>query len=140
MVSYDRKAVNQTGDGHYTLVGGYHPKRDLLLVLETAAFKYPMHWAPLTSIYSGMRSLDKITGRPRGYMLITKAFDPRVSLIQGSSSAQDAQKMGGPSEEENQMARETLTSSRAFANVNCLLNRLSLFCFADAAFQVIYSY
>ncbi|KAM3174681.1 hypothetical protein ACTXT7_010057 [Hymenolepis weldensis] len=135
VVSYDRNAVNQTGNGHYTLVGGYHPKRDLLLVLETAAFKYPMHWAPLTSIYNGMCSLDKITGRPRGYMLITKAFDPRIGLIQASSSAQDAQKTRGPSEEENRMARETFTSLRAFANVNCLLNRLSLFCFADAAFQ-----
>ncbi|VDL19768.1 unnamed protein product [Hymenolepis diminuta] len=139
VVSYDRKAVNQTGNGHYTLVGGYHPKRDLLLVLETAAFKYPMHWAPLTSIYNGMRSLDKITGRPRGYMLITKAFDPRIGLIQASSSAQDAQKTRGPSEEENQMAKETLNSSRAFANVNYLLNRLSLFCFADAAFQAFTS-
>ncbi|VDM36107.1 unnamed protein product [Hydatigera taeniaeformis] len=68
VVSYDRKAVKQTGSGHYALVGGYHPKRDLILLLETAAFKYPSHWAPLTAIYNGMCALDKVTGRPRGYI------------------------------------------------------------------------
>ncbi|VDO00339.1 unnamed protein product [Rodentolepis nana] len=134
VVAYDRKAVNQTGSGHYTLVGGYHPKRDLILVLDTAAFKYPMHWAPLTSIYNGICSLDKITGRPRGYMLITRTFDPRIGLTQASSPTQDSQETG-EAFEEYRTARETFISSSAFANVN----RLMLFCFADAAFQAFFS-
>lgn len=137
MVSYDRKALNQTGSGHFTLVGGYHPKRDLILVLETATFKYPMHWAPLTAIYNGMCSLDKATGKPRGYMLIRKAFDVRTGLI-SSPLSQDslASTECGEPLLENGAASGMLNSSLAFGNVSRLLNGLSLFCFADAAFQV----
>ncbi|KAM7535382.1 hypothetical protein Aperf_G00000094493 [Anoplocephala perfoliata] len=144
VVSYDRKAVNQTGSGHYTLVGGYHPKRDLILVLETAAFKYPMHWAPLTAIYNGMCSLDKVTGKPRGYMLIRKAFDSRTGLITSSFSHDSevvTKATGEPLMEENEhsAASDKLSSSLALANINQLLNRLSLFCFTDAAFQAFSS-
>ena len=122
VVSYDRKAVNQTGSGHYAVVGGYHPKRDLLLILETAAFKYPPHWAPLTAIYNGMRSLDKATGHPRGYMLMTKASQDKTAL---------------PTIEHPQTSpAEKLDRLDSLAHVNQLLSRLTLFSIADASYQV----
>ncbi|VDD82388.1 unnamed protein product [Mesocestoides corti] len=129
VVCYDRKALKQTGSGHFALVGGYHPKRDLLLMLETAAFKYPPHWAPVTAIYTGMRSLDVMSGRPRGYMLITKAFNART---------------GFPVEEgRHRPAEEFVANSPVLADfspeVDRLLNRLNLFCLADAAYQAFSS-
>lgn len=34
-VSYTRKAFGQTGDGHFSPIGGYHGARDLVLILDT---------------------------------------------------------------------------------------------------------
>ena len=36
IVSYSRKALGQTGDGHYSPIGGYHSATDQVLVLDVA--------------------------------------------------------------------------------------------------------
>jgi hypothetical protein len=36
-VSYTRKAFSQTGDGHFSPIGGYHGARDLVLILDTVS-------------------------------------------------------------------------------------------------------
>ncbi len=48
IVSYSRRNFLQTGDGHFSPVGGYHRSRDLVLILDVVR----------TSI-----SLEKISGR-----------------------------------------------------------------------------
>lgn len=70
LVSYARKALGQTGDGHFSPIGGYHRERDLALVLDVAAFKYPPHWVPLPTLFHAMSYVDATTGRPRGYMMV----------------------------------------------------------------------
>ncbi|XP_060069624.1 uncharacterized protein LOC132549690 [Ylistrum balloti] len=62
-LSYSRKSLGQTGDGHFSPVGGYHPDRDLVLVMDTARFKYPPHWVPLTAIWEAMKPVDETTGK-----------------------------------------------------------------------------
>lgn len=62
VISYSRKVLNQTGDGHFSPIGGYHPGRDLALVLDTARFKYPPHWVPVSTLVTAMRSVDPDTG------------------------------------------------------------------------------
>ncbi|KXZ56469.1 hypothetical protein GPECTOR_1g42 [Gonium pectorale] len=86
VVSYSRKAFLQTGDGHFSPIGGYHRGRDLALVLDVvghwgwagggawvvvARFKYPPHWVPLPLLYHAMSYIDPETGRPRGYMRLS---------------------------------------------------------------------
>ena len=51
-----------TGDGHFSPVGGYHPEKDLVLILDTARFKYPPHWVKLSTLCDAMRALDPSTG------------------------------------------------------------------------------
>ncbi|XP_069137707.1 glutathione gamma-glutamylcysteinyltransferase-like [Argopecten irradians] len=70
-LSYSRKTLGQTGDGHFSPVGGYHPDRDLVLVMDTARFKYPPHWVPLVTVWEAMKPLDKSTGKPRGYCILS---------------------------------------------------------------------
>ena len=41
IVGYDRRALGQTGEGHFSPIGGYDPASDLALVLDVARFKYP---------------------------------------------------------------------------------------------------
>ncbi|CAJ1900296.1 unnamed protein product [Sphenostylis stenocarpa] len=72
IVSYYRRTLNQTGNGHFSPLGGYHTGRDMVLVLDVARFKYPPHWVPLTLLWEAMSTIDQATGLPRGYMLISR--------------------------------------------------------------------
>lgn len=72
LAAYGRAALGQTGDGHMSPVGGYHPGRDAALVLDVARFKYPAHWVPLPALHAAMATLDAITGRARGWLLVRR--------------------------------------------------------------------
>lgn len=79
IVSYSRREVNQTGDGHFSPIGGYSAEEDAVLILDTARFKYPPHWLPLESVYKAMASLDPVTMQPRGYMML--GMHPRMDSV-----------------------------------------------------------
>jgi glutathione gamma-glutamylcysteinyltransferase len=68
IASYDRRALGQTGAGHFSPIGGYHAGRDLVLVLDVARFKYPPHWVALSRLAAAMRTTDETTGHPRGWV------------------------------------------------------------------------
>ena len=72
VASYTRKALGQTGDGHFSPVGGYHPARDLALLLDVARFKYPPHWVPLAKLHEAMQPPDSESGRPRGWVVLKR--------------------------------------------------------------------
>lgn len=71
--SFNRAVLQQTGTGHFSPIGGYHPVEDCLLILETARFKYPPYWVRLEKIWEAMNSVDTETGAPRGYIILTKS-------------------------------------------------------------------
>jgi len=71
VVSYDRGVVGQTGTGHFSPVGGYHRGLDLMLILDTARFKYPPHWLPVADVLEATRAVDPSTGMSRGYALLS---------------------------------------------------------------------
>lgn len=75
VVSYDRKGLKQTGSGHFSPIGGYSKAQDLVLILDTARFKLPPHWVPLELLWEAMKSLDEMTGRPRGFMVLKKSHN-----------------------------------------------------------------
>jgi glutathione gamma-glutamylcysteinyltransferase len=70
--AYSRRALGQTGDGHYSPVAGIHAKRDLALVLDVARFKYPPHWVPIATLWEAMQTLDPATGRSRGWVTLRR--------------------------------------------------------------------
>ena len=73
VVSYSRQVLGQTGDGHFSPIGGYHPRRDLVLILDVARFKYPPHWVSLSLLWDAFRPIDETTGKCRGYVLLSKS-------------------------------------------------------------------
>lgn len=75
IASYNRKILNQTGSGHFSPIGGYNADKDMILILDVARFKLPAHWAPLDTLYEAMQSIDKDTGKSRGYMLVSSSPD-----------------------------------------------------------------
>lgn len=62
VVSYSRQALGQTGSGHFSPIGGYHPGRDLVLIMDVARFKYPPHWVTVSLLFEAMKLIDKDTG------------------------------------------------------------------------------
>jgi glutathione gamma-glutamylcysteinyltransferase len=81
VVSYSRKALGQTGAGHYSPIGGYHPGRDLALVLDVARFKYAPHWVPIEILWKSVIENDEDTGRPRGYYQLARSPVHRPPLV-----------------------------------------------------------
>jgi len=73
VVSYSRKILNQTGDGHFSPIAGYCAETDRLLILDVARFKYPPHWCPVEVMYEALKPIDKDTGKSRGWCLLTSA-------------------------------------------------------------------
>lgn len=73
IASYDRRGLSQTGEGHYSPLGGYHEGSGMVLILDVARFKYPPHWVSARTLWEAMRSLDSDTGLPRGYLVLSVA-------------------------------------------------------------------
>jgi glutathione gamma-glutamylcysteinyltransferase len=72
IASYDRAAMGQTGSGHFSPIGGYHQARDMTLVLDVARFKYPPHWVSTERLWKAMQTVDPVTGRARGFMVLRR--------------------------------------------------------------------
>jgi hypothetical protein len=85
VAAYGRDALGQTGAGHFSPLGGWHPGRDLALILDVARFKYPPHWVPVERLWSAMRSVDPATGRPRGYLRVGRGADGRPSRLRATA-------------------------------------------------------
>eukprot|EP00624_Nannochloropsis_granulata_P003151 evm.model.NODE_26015_length_37756_cov_44.158253.3 len=72
LCGYSRKLLGQTGDGHFSPIGGYHAAKDLVLILDVARFKYPPHWVPLPLLHAALQPHDSATGKARGYLLLSQ--------------------------------------------------------------------
>lgn len=79
IVSYARSTFQQTGSGHFSPIGAYLENRDLVLILDTARFKYPPHWVPLELLFEAMGEIDPGTGSPRGFLTL-KAPETSYSI------------------------------------------------------------
>lgn len=75
IANYSRKAVGQSGDGHFSPIGGYHVATDRILVLDTARFKYPPHWMSLELLFEAMREIDRTTQSARGWLTLQRQSD-----------------------------------------------------------------
>ncbi|KAI9330193.1 Phytochelatin synthase-domain-containing protein, partial [Obelidium mucronatum] len=71
VVSFSRKVLHQTGDGHFSPIGAFHEESGMVLVLDVARFKYPSYFVHVDVLYDAMKPLDKVTGKGRGYFLLS---------------------------------------------------------------------
>lgn len=86
VVNFSRKVLNQTGDGHFSPIGGYHREKDLVLIMDVARFKYPPYWVPLTQLWAAMAEPDLVSGEPRGYFVIS-GWNDRAPQAASSAEA-----------------------------------------------------
>ncbi|KAJ2162560.1 hypothetical protein GGF46_000563 [Coemansia sp. RSA 552] len=81
VLSFSRQALGQTGDGHFSPIGAYHPATNKALVLDSARYKYPSWFGDVDELYDSLQPADPETGRPRGYFLVSRRdslMDPRL--------------------------------------------------------------
>lgn len=69
--NFSRKHLDQTGDGHFSPIGGYNKELDLVLIMDTARFKYPPFWVGMERLWESMKVIDKMSGEPRGYFVVS---------------------------------------------------------------------
>ena len=74
VINSSRKALDQTGSGHYSPVAGVNLAKGYALILEVARFKYPSFWVRLDKLYDSMKELDKSANTSRGFSLIARDF------------------------------------------------------------------
>ncbi|KAI8825914.1 Phytochelatin synthase-domain-containing protein [Fimicolochytrium jonesii] len=89
VVSFSRGKLNQTGDGHFSPIGAFHPEKNQALILDTARFKYPSYFCDANLLYDAMHPIDKETGLPRGYFILSKGQAKPLSLCKISSEKYD---------------------------------------------------
>ena len=46
-LNFSRKALGQTGSGHFSPIAAYNSTKNLALVLDVAKFKYDSYWCPV---------------------------------------------------------------------------------------------
>lgn len=76
MANISRKVLSQTGEGHFTPIGGYHSPSDRVLLFDTARYKYPPHWVEIPKLYDSINTIDSENGKLRGVI----AFSQKLKL------------------------------------------------------------
>jgi glutathione gamma-glutamylcysteinyltransferase len=71
VANFSRQVLGQTGDGHFSPLGGYHKGKDLVLIMDVARFKYPPYWVPLEVLWESMAVHDISTKSSRGYFILS---------------------------------------------------------------------
>ncbi|KAJ1918949.1 hypothetical protein H4219_002305 [Mycoemilia scoparia] len=86
VLSFSRKVLGQTGDGHFSPIGGYHRASNQALVLDTARYKYPMWFGSVDLLFNAMQPVDKDTGKPRGYFLLNRKGEMTVTAQRNTAA------------------------------------------------------
>lgn len=71
IVNYDRRLVGQKAGGHISPLGAYNQQADMVLILDTANYKYPWTWVKVDKLWKAMaETVDPASKRSRGYIIV----------------------------------------------------------------------
>lgn len=60
-LNFYRKTLGQTGTGHFSPLAAYNAKKDLVLILDVAKFKYDPYWCDIDTVYESFEMLDAVS-------------------------------------------------------------------------------
>jgi len=72
LVNYQREVLEQGTVGHISPLGAYDNESDYVLIMDTAAHKYPPTWVPVSLLFDAMNTADASSGVTRGYLEVSK--------------------------------------------------------------------
>lgn len=71
VINYLRMSLGQLGYGHFSPLGGYNSKEDRFLIMDVASSNNFI-WVTTEALYYAMKTSDFLTGRSRGFIVVTK--------------------------------------------------------------------
>ena len=80
LLNYQRKDVNQVGMGHISPVSAYYEKKDMVLVMDVASYKYPPVWIPIDTLFKATLDIDNSSGKSRGLIEINLQWRELVPI------------------------------------------------------------
>ncbi len=72
IINNSRKALKQTGDGHFSPLVAFNNLTKHILLLDVARFKYFSSWVELKYIWESFFPLDSVIKKPRGFLLTSR--------------------------------------------------------------------
>jgi len=72
MVNYQRQVLGQGKVGHISPLSAFDRDTDSVLIMDTAAHKYPLTWVPVELLFNAMQTIDKASGLMRGFVEVSK--------------------------------------------------------------------
>ncbi|MFM7733950.1 MAG: phytochelatin synthase family protein, partial [Cyanobium sp.] len=64
-------ALGPQGGGHISPLSAYDERRDRVLILDVARYRYPSVWVPTESLWQAIRMVDSSSGRSRGLLRVS---------------------------------------------------------------------
>lgn len=72
IINFDRDPLKQKGGTHFSPLAAYHAPSDRFLVMDVARFRYPPFWVKTELLYQGMNTVDTVSAKTRGYVLVER--------------------------------------------------------------------
>ena len=73
IVNYLRSSIGQQSGGHISPLGAFNESQDMVLILDTAVYKYPWTWVKVQDLWGAMaREVDTESARSRGYVIVSE--------------------------------------------------------------------
>lgn len=73
ILNFHRDPFLQVGGSHFSPLAAYHQQSDRFLVMDVARYRYPPFWLTTESLFQGMNTIDGVSQKTRGYLLIRAA-------------------------------------------------------------------
>ncbi len=71
LVNYLRSRIAQEKGGHISPLAAYDQQTDRFLILDVSRYKYPPIWVAAADLWQAMNTVDSVSGRTRGFVLIS---------------------------------------------------------------------
>ena len=72
LVNYLRKGIGQEKGGHISPIAAYNEQTDRFLILDVSRYKYPPIWVKAADLWRAMATMDSVSGKTRGFVLVSK--------------------------------------------------------------------
>jgi hypothetical protein len=72
IVNYLRKEINQERGGHISPIAAYNEETDRFLIMDVSRYKYPPVWVKTADLWKAMNTVDSVSGKTRGFVLVSK--------------------------------------------------------------------
>jgi hypothetical protein len=76
LVNYQRSVLGQGNGGHISPLAAYSAETDRFLILDVAAYRYPPVWVSTADLWNAINTVDRTSGRTRGFVVIREGAPP----------------------------------------------------------------